>query len=174
MAKFIATIFRGLIGFADILLPKPTLVHASTVTIAEFDGTTDSGNIQNPLRGSASANLEANGISLGTSDTLDLDVSFNDDIELIVQAGAGTSAFSISAGVNPPSPHAAKGAAAFSIPNGETWRIIPQAGRHINASGKIAATVATTACTVWAFRLPAGFVGMGYTNRTTIPAKPTA
>lgn len=141
--------------------------------IAEFDGTTDSGNIQNPLRGTASANLEANGLAVvAATDTMIVDASFNDDIEFIIQGVGGVSAFSFLAGDYPPSPHAGKGAALFSIGSGETVRIILQAGRHIHTDGKIRATNATADAAVWAFRLPAGFVGLGYMNRNTIPAAP--
>jgi hypothetical protein len=143
-------------------------------TVAAYDGTTDSGNIQLLVRGTASADVIANGLAVTTSDTLIIDCEFNDDILVIIEEqGSGTAVVTFAAGDNPPSPHAASGSVAVSVPQADCVLFVPQAGRHVHDDGKIRATVSGQTVNVWVFRMAAGFLGQEITNRASIPAAPT-
>lgn len=143
------------------------------VAIAPFDGTLDSGNIQNMVRGGLSPDIKTAGVQIDDDDTLVLDAEFNDDVVLAILDTGGGSVFTLAAGDYPPSPHAEKGGRAYTIPADDLLLVVPEAGRHVHDDGKIRGTVASTEqVLVWAFRMPAGFIGIGQMNRTTIPAAP--
>lgn len=151
----------------------------ATATIAPFDGTLDNGNIQNPLRGTISQDILTGGVSVATGATLEIQCESNDDL-IIVMVGSAASVVTLEAGDYPPSPHADAGSKAYTVPVGDVLILVPEAGRHIKnlgglaaAAGSIIATVSGTGPVLfWVFRLPAGLIGIGQMNRTTIPAAP--
>jgi hypothetical protein len=143
-------------------------------TIAAYDGTTDSANIQLLARGTASADIIANGVTCAVSDTFSIDVEGNDDVIIAIYAyNSGASAVTFDAGDNPPSPRAGLGSHVETVPDGDLVLFTPEAGRHIQSDGTITGSVATTACKLWVFRAGAGFLGIEITNRATIPSAPT-
>ena len=144
----------------------------ATLPITPYDGTTDSGNIQNPARGTASLDVIVGGVQLDSDDTVTIDVQGNDDVELLILDTGGGAVVTVAAGDNPPSPRAGLGAATITIADADLVRYIPEAGRHVKSTGKIHLT-STQQVLVWAFRAPAGFVGMGQVNVTSVPAAPT-
>lgn len=144
----------------------------ATLAITPYDGTTDSANVQNPVRGVQSADIITGGQQLDSDDTVTIDVQGNDDVILFILDTGGGAVVSIAAGDNPPSPRAGLGAKAYTIPDADGVLIVPEAGRHVKSTGKIHLT-STQQVLVWAFRLPAGFIGVGAVNQTTVPAAPT-
>ncbi|MGE0688833.1 MAG: hypothetical protein AB7P33_18995 [Dehalococcoidia bacterium] len=144
----------------------------ATLPITPYDGTTDSGNIQNMVRGVQSADIITGGQQLDSDDTVTIDVQGNDDVILFILDTGGGAVVSIAAGDNPPSPRAGLGAEAYTIPDADGVLIFPEAGRHVKNTGKIHLT-STQQVLVWAFRAPAGFIGVGQVNQTTVPSAPT-
>lgn len=147
----------------------------ATIAIAPADGTTDNGNIQELVRGTLSIDLKVGGAQIDDDDTGTVDVEFNDDVILAILDTGGGSVATIAAGDYPISPHADKGAKAHTIPADDLLLVVPEAGRHIKSTGKIHITVgATEQVLVWAFRAPAGFIGIPRMNRVSIAAAPTS
>lgn len=147
----------------------------ATVPIAPFDGTTDSANIQNMLRGTQSPDIKTSGIQIDDDDTGTVDVEFNDDVVLAILDTGGGSVATIAAGDYPNSPRADLGSKAYTVPADDLVLVVPEAGRHVKSTGKIQITVGTgEQVLVWAFRMPAGFIGIPQMNRTSIAAAPTA
>ncbi|MGD9885854.1 MAG: hypothetical protein AB7U95_37740 [Reyranella sp.] len=144
----------------------------ATLPIVPFDGTATSGYIQNPVRGVQSADIITGGQQLDSDDTVTIDCEFNDDVLLFILDTGGGAVVSIAAGDYPTSPLAELGAEAYTIPDADGVLVVPEAGRHVKSTGKIHLTT-TQQVLVWAFRLPAAFVGVGAMNRTSIPAAPT-
>lgn len=150
-------------------------------TIAPFDGTTDSANIQNPERGSLIPDLLTNNVSVVTGNDLEIQCNGNDDIIVFMEGGAASTA-TFEAGDYPPSPHADKGSEVYTVGSGALVAVVPEAGRHIKqniagsvtARGSIIVTVGGTGpVNFWVYRLPAGLVGVGFVNQRTVPAAPT-
>lgn len=145
----------------------------ATLACAPFDGTTDSANIQNPLRGVQSGDLIVGGLQLDDDDTVVIATEFNADLEIFMLDTGGGSVVTMAAGEYPISPRAALGAKAYTVPDADLVFVVPEAGRHVRADGSIRLTVATGGqVLVWVYRLPAGFVGVGHMNRASIPAAP--
>ena len=138
------------------------------IPIAPFsrDDEGDSDFIQNPERGTPSANLAAGGVSVTTDDTLIINCEFNNDIEIFA-TGAGD--VTVEAGDYPPSVHSAQGDVTYT--NAGTTRFIPEADRHMKADGTIHVTVGAT-LTFWVLRNPGGYVGVTHSNRREVPAAP--
>jgi len=143
----------------------------AVLTIAPFDASTDSANIQNPIRGVQTLDLIVGGQQLDSDDEVVIQCDFNEDIIIAILDTGGGAVVSIGAGAYPPSPHAGKGAKAYTIATTDLVLIFPEAGRHIQADGDMSLT-STEQVLVWVFRAPAGFVGVGHMNRVTIPAAP--
>jgi hypothetical protein len=142
--------------------------------IAAYDGTTDSSNIQLLARGTASPDVVTSGKAIAAADTFEIDVESNDNVIIAILGVAGTSAITFDAGDYPPSPQAGLGADVVSAPAADVVLYIPQAGRHIQSTGKITGSVATATCNMWVFRVTPVFDGVVLTNLRTIPAAPAA
>lgn len=146
------------------------------VTIAAYDGTTDNGNVQN--LGSNAVMPAANGLlgtgaALTAAQTFSIAVNGNDDIVLTLEdTSGGANHITLDAGDNPPSPLAGLGAATVTMVLSDVIMYVPQKGRHIQSDGTITGSMAA-AGKIWAFRMPAGFVGIAPTNSASIPAAPT-
>jgi hypothetical protein len=144
----------------------------ATLTIAAYDGTTDSGNIQNPVRGTAGLDLIAAGVQLDSDDRVVVDVEFNDDVVLFLFDTGGGAVVTVEAGENPPSHRAGLGDDTVTVPGDDLLPYVPEAGRHIKADGTIVLT-STQQVLVWAYRMRPAFIGVGTTNEVSIPVAPT-
>lgn len=143
-------------------------------TIAAYDATTDSSNIQLLVAGTPTDDVLTNGVTCATSDTFTIDANFNDNLIVVIYAyNSGNSAVTFDAGDNPPSPHAGLGSKVVTVTNAECWLFVPEKGRHIQSDGTITGSVATTACKIWVFRNGPGYLGVNPSNASTIPAAPT-